>query len=85
MVIKVEIGPEMEARLAAKAKAEGIAIEACAEKLLENAIAAETTSDGRLSPDELTRMLHAIAEGSGSLPQLPTSSFTRESFYEDRP
>jgi hypothetical protein len=29
-------------------------------------------------------MLDAMAEGSEKLPDLPTESFSRESFYEDR-
>lgn len=34
--------------------------------------------------DEFHRMLAAVAEGSENLPDLPTESFSRESFYEDR-
>jgi hypothetical protein len=30
-------------------------------------------------------MLEAIAEGSNRLPDLPTESFPRESFYDERP
>lgn len=29
-------------------------------------------------------MLAVIAEGSDKLPKVPTSAFTRESFYEER-
>jgi hypothetical protein len=29
-------------------------------------------------------MLNALSAGSKGLPNLPTESFTRESFYEDR-
>jgi hypothetical protein len=29
-------------------------------------------------------MLNALSAGSERLPNLPTESFTRESFYEDR-
>ena len=39
---------------------------------------------GGLSVGELHAMLDAIAEGSEKLPKVPTSAFTRESFYEDR-
>jgi hypothetical protein len=34
--------------------------------------------------EEFHKMLAEIAEGSEKLPNPPTSSFTRESFYEDR-
>jgi hypothetical protein len=38
----------------------------------------------RMTVEEFHRMLAAIAEGSEKLPDLPTESFSRESFYEDR-
>lgn len=85
VVIKVEIRAEMEARLAERAKAEGLRIEQYAEKLLENAIAVESSAAGLLSPEEILIMLDAIGEGSGNLPRLPTAAFRRESFYEGRP
>jgi hypothetical protein len=40
---------------------------------------------GRLSIEQLYAMLGAIAEVSSKLPNLPTSAFTRESLYDDRP
>ena len=40
---------------------------------------------GQMTIEEFHRMLAAMAEGSEELPDLPTESFSRESFYEDRP
>ncbi len=40
--------------------------------------------DGRLSPEQVHQMLREIAENSQDLPKLPTSAFSRESFYEGR-
>jgi hypothetical protein len=84
MTIQVKLGPETEARLAAEAEARGIPLESCAVALLDEVLASRASGSGKLTVDEVQRMLREIAEGSESLPHLPTSAFTRESFYEDR-
>ena len=84
MTIQIELNPEIMERLAAEAAAHGIALEEYAERLLREAIATRSEPQGQLSVAELRAMLNAIAEGSEKLPKVPTSAFTRESFYEDR-
>ena len=84
MTIQIELNPEIMERLAAEAAAHGIALERYAERLLREAIATHPQPQGQLSVAELHAMLNAIAEGSEKLPKVPTSAFTRESFYEDR-
>jgi len=84
MTIQVEISPEVEARLVAEARAQGIPPEKVAERLLQEALATRSIPQGNLTVEELHAMLKAIAEGSDKLPRVPTSAFTRESFYEDR-
>jgi hypothetical protein len=84
MTIRVELNPETEARLHAEARAKGLTLERVAEELLEEALAGRSLSRGRLSVEEFHRMLGTMAEGSEKLPDLPTESFSRESFYEDR-
>jgi hypothetical protein len=84
MTIKVELNPETEARLKAEARAQGLPLEKLAEQLLKEALTPRPSSQGPMSVEEFHRMLHAIAEGSEKLPDLPTESFSRESFYEDR-
>ena len=84
MTIQIELNPEIMERLAAEAEAQGIALEAYAERLLREAIATHAEPQGQLSVAELHAMLNAIAEGSEKLPKVPTSAFTRESFYEER-
>lgn len=84
MTIHVELSPEIEARLTAEAAARGVALEQYAEVILREALATHFGVQGKLSVDELHAMLREIAEGSETLPKLPTSAFTRESFYEDR-
>jgi hypothetical protein len=84
MTIRVELNPETEARLKAEARAKGLPVETVAEQLLNDALAGHSLSQGRMSVEEFHRMLEAMAEGSEKLPDLPTESFSRESFYEDR-
>ncbi len=84
MTIRVELNPETEARLKAEARAKGLSLEKVAEQLLREALSERTLFRGQMSVEEFHRMLDAMAEGSERLPNLPTESFSRESFYEDR-
>lgn len=84
MTIQIELSPETEARLAAGALARGVAVEQYAGSLLQEALATPVRVSGKLTVEEFHAMLSALAEGSEKLPNLPTESFTRESFYEDR-
>jgi hypothetical protein len=84
MTIRVELNPETEARLKAEPRAKGLPLEKVAEQLLKEALSGSSLSRGRMSVEEFHRMLAAMAEGSERLPDLPTESFSRESFYEDR-
>ena len=84
MTIRVDLSPETEARLVAEARAQGLPLEKVAERLLKEALTEPYPSRGQMSVEEFHRMLTAIAEGSERLPDLPTESFSRESFYEDR-
>ena len=84
MTIHVELNAEMEARLVAEARAHGTPLEKVAERLLEEALASRSVPQGNLTVEEFHMMLVALAEGSEKLPNLPTESFTRQSFYEDR-
>ncbi|MGB6689569.1 MAG: hypothetical protein WBE76_17175 [Terracidiphilus sp.] len=84
MAIHIELSPEVGARLSSQAVVRGMALEAYASKLLQEAVAPHGTGTGVLTPDELRTMLREVAEGAENLPKLPTSAFSRESFYEDR-
>lgn len=83
MTIRVELNAETEARLKAEARTKGLPIEKMAEELLKEALTGRNPSSGQIGVEEFHRMLEAMAEGSGRLPDLPTESFSRESFYED--
>ena len=84
MTIHVELNPEIEARLIAEARAQGLPLEKVAERLLQEALASRSVPLGKLTVEELHAMLSALAEGSEALPNLRTETFTRASFYEDR-
>jgi len=84
MTIKVELNPETEARLVAQARSQGVPLEQLAERLLQEALTSSPLPNGALTVEEFHRMLEGMAEGSENLPNLPTESFSRESFYEDR-
>lgn len=84
MTIRVDLSPETEARLVAKARAQGLPLEEVAGRLLQEALAERPLSRSRMSVAEFHRMLDAMAEGSEKLPDLPTEIFSRQSFYEDR-
>ncbi len=84
MTIHVELDPVAAARLLAEAQAQGVSLEKVAERLLQEALASRAVPPGTLTVAEFHAMLQSLRDGSESLPNLPTESFTRESFYEDR-
>ena len=84
MTIHLELSPESAALLSAEARAQGLPLEKFAERLLQEALASRSKPQERLSVEEFHAMLTALPEGSEKLPNLPTESFSRESFYEDR-
>jgi hypothetical protein len=84
MTIRVDLNPETEARLISEARSRGVPLEKSAERLLKEALTASSLPHGVLTVDEFHHMLEGMAEGSEKLPDLPTESFSRESFDEDR-
>jgi hypothetical protein len=84
MTIRVDLNPETEARLIAQARSQGVPLEKLAERLLVQVLTESSSPHGALSVEEFHHMLEGMAEGSEKLPNLPTESFSRESFYEDR-
>lgn len=84
MTIRVNLNPEIEARLVAEARSQGVPLEKLAQRLLEEALNSSFLAQGALTVEEFHHMLEGMAAGSDKLPNLPTESFSRESFYEDR-
>ncbi|MFZ0522285.1 MAG: hypothetical protein WAL95_14765 [Candidatus Acidiferrales bacterium] len=83
MTIRIELSPETEARLIAEARTKGLPLEKAAEQLLSDALTGRSSSRGLMTVEKFHRMLEAMAEGSEGLPDLPTASFSRASFYSD--
>jgi len=84
MTIQVELSPETEARLTEEARTRGIPAEEFAGSLLQEALTPPAGGTGILTIEDFHAMLREMAEGSENLPDIPTSAFTRESFYEGR-
>jgi hypothetical protein len=84
MTMLVELDPDTEARLKAQAIRRGVAPEQYVGEFLRENLPTYATGTGRLTREGLRAMLKRIGEGSENRPKLPTSAFSRESFYEDR-
>jgi hypothetical protein len=70
--------------LAAQAQARGVPVQAYIQRLVEEAAHGPESSPALRSPERIEAFFEAMAEGSLTIPALPTESFTRESFYQDR-
>jgi post-segregation antitoxin (ccd killing protein) len=71
--------------LAAQALARGMSVQAYVQSLIEEAGRKSLSSHRARTSEQIEGFFKAMAEGSQKLPPLPTESFTRESFYQDRP
>ena len=80
MQIRVTVPDE----LAAEAQARGISVEAYVQSLVEEASRKSLHPHQPRTREQIEAFFEAMAEGSQKLPLLPTESFTRESFYQDR-
>lgn len=81
MTIKLELKPEVEASLAARARARGIPLDAYIQSVIEQMAVEE--GPPRASLEEFRATLDALAEGAEDLPALPSAAFSRESIYRD--
>jgi hypothetical protein len=70
--------------LAAQVQARGISVELYVQSLVEEAGHKSLSSRRPRTPEQIETFSEAMAEGSQKLHALPTESFTRESFYQDR-
>lgn len=85
MTIQIELTPETEAHLSAVAATEGLAIQEYVDRLVQGHLKPVPAPNGELTVEEFHKMLEEMGKGSENLPKLPTSAFSRESFYEGRP
>jgi len=81
VTIRLELRPEVEASLAARAQATGVPLNTYLQSVIEQ-IAREAGTP-RASLDQFRATLDALAEMGKDLPSLPSAAFSRESIYQD--
>jgi hypothetical protein len=82
MTITLELAPETEAAVRAKASARGMDVADYIRTLAEQAVEGTKPTPER-SREEFKRAWRAFCEGPPELPVLGPEAFTRESFYAD--
>jgi hypothetical protein len=82
MTVELELKPDVEARLAAQARARGVPLDVYLQGILEDLARAEAGPSAS-SLQDLRATLDALAEMGRDLPPLPSSAFSRESIYRD--
>jgi hypothetical protein len=81
MSITVELKPEVEARLWARARARGLSLAAYLQTVIEQIAALESPED--VSLEDFEANMDALAEGSEALPVLPPEAYSCENIYRD--
>ena len=84
MTIQVDVNPETEAGLIAKARSQGVPFGKTSGTTSERGFDRRFASPRRTDAGRVSSQLESIAEGSEKLPELPTEGFSRESFYDNR-
>jgi hypothetical protein len=79
--ISVQLDPEVETRLLARARAEGVPLDAYVRAVMEQMVG--TGGPPKVSLEEFEAGLDALAEGCEDLPILPPDAYRRESIYRD--
>ncbi len=83
-MIQIELQPEVEARLATQAQAQGMDVQAYAESLLSQALGINHAPGSRQATTaEAAAFFETMAARSEKIPQLPDEAFLRQSFYQD--
>ena len=82
MAITLNLPPDVEARLAAQARALGLQLNSYVQSLLEQQ-AGLGRAEQTTNLEQFEAELDALAQGSDKLPYLPPAALTRESFYQD--
>ncbi len=81
-MIRIDLPPEIEARLTAQAQVRGLEVNAYIEGLLEEAVSARAVSVRRQpTPEEIRAWLDSLAQFSDKIPPLP-DTITREWIYQ---
>lgn len=83
MTIQIELNPELEARLAAAAKTQGLPVEGYAQQLLQQAISDRFRHAVRASQQEFRAFLDTLANNASEPAHLDTETFSRSMIYGD--
>jgi hypothetical protein len=84
MTIRVELNAEIEAQLVVEGSRPRHTFGKSGGASIAGSSGFSLCASRNLTLEGFHAMLSALSAGSGRLPNLPTESFTRESFYEDR-
>ena len=82
MTITVDIAPDIQAELTRRAIAQGSPLEVYAANLLAASVQA-APNHREITEGRIDITISEMAQFSHSIPALPESAFTRESFYQD--
>ena len=82
MAITLNLPPEVEASLAAQARALGLQLNSYVQTLLEQQ-AGMGRAEQTINLEQFEAELDALSQGSDKLPYLPPAALTRESIYQD--
>jgi len=83
MTIIVDVKPEVQTELAARARARGMDVPSHAATLLEEAALPRPREPENRSLGEFEKTLDHLAQFSHKIPILPDEGFSRESLYQD--
>ncbi len=81
MTVRLELKPDVEANLAARARARGVSLDAYLQGVIEELARAEAPRSA--NAQAVLATLDALAEMGRNLPTLRTSALSRESIYRD--
>jgi hypothetical protein len=82
MTVRLELTPDVEESLAARARARGIPLDAYLQSVIEDL--ARTEGARPAMRQDLRATLDALADMGRNLPRLPPDALSRESIYRDR-
>ena len=81
MTVTLELKPEVEHALMVQAQAQGLALEAYLQSIVEDA--AHASPPAKRDVVQFRAALDRLAQMGRDLPHLPSSAFSRESIYQD--
>jgi hypothetical protein len=81
MTVRLELKPDVEANLAAQARARGVPLDAYLQSVIEDLARADAARPASFK--EIEAILDALAEMGRDLPHLLSPAFSRESIYQD--